>query len=146
MTNFVDEFITENAEKLKTTNGRERLRLLAQFLRLVPEERFDLMSWADSDFQTNECGTAACACGWATVIFPEFQLKKEIFAKEDDEDYEIFQYELVYQDFVNWRAVEEFFNLYTHQCYSLFNKSFYDEPATPTLVSERIDKLLKDIN
>ena len=45
--------------------GHRRLLRLAEFLETVPPEQFDMSSWI------SECGTAACAAGWAARI-PEF--------------------------------------------------------------------------
>ena len=64
----------------------ERLLTLAWFLRSVPPEHFDLRTYAhqhkrratweigsrlDVLAATTECGTTACALGWATVLFPD---------------------------------------------------------------------------
>lgn len=61
-----------------TKRGRERLKKLGEFLKTVPDERFDMGFWArieGDDAQgevgdTADCATAACALGWATVVFP----------------------------------------------------------------------------
>jgi hypothetical protein len=58
---------------------KKRLLTLAKFLRTVPKKRFRMSTWATGKFcgdqkepEHNECGTAACAAGWACTI-PEFQ-------------------------------------------------------------------------
>ena len=50
---------------------RDRIEELARFLlNRVPDEHFDLGAWGRKGFAEHECGTAACALGWATVCFP----------------------------------------------------------------------------
>lgn len=47
----------------------ERLTKLADFLESsVPDDKFNLEKWS-TGLDLNECGTAACACGWATQLF-----------------------------------------------------------------------------
>lgn len=58
---------------------RDRLAALADLLETVPDDRFD-MSWFHSRLGNgspegvaelrDECGTAGCALGWATTLFP----------------------------------------------------------------------------
>lgn len=50
--------------------NKERLKTLADFLENLVENgnKFDMGTW----FRENECGTTACALGWATKI-PEFK-------------------------------------------------------------------------
>ena len=133
MPSFVDIFITENAEKLKTNNGRERLSLLAQFLKLVPRFRFRLEGWSDWDFNSDSCNTSACACGWATLIFQEFKLEKLPYATN-----------LKYSDDIGWFAVESFFDLTQTHSYYLFSMYSYNDDPTPTDVAERIEKFLEE--
>lgn len=55
--------------------GNRRLLKLAQFLKTVPAERFNMGVWVGDDWKGDpdlSCGTSACALGWATVI-PEFR-------------------------------------------------------------------------
>lgn len=49
----------------------DRLLRLADFLDTVPPEQFDYNIWFNGT-ALGECGTTACALGWATAI-PEFQ-------------------------------------------------------------------------
>lgn len=68
------------------TVGRNRLRALAYFLLTLPEEKFNMRIWAgrnstetynfvlnEFSCDLNKCGTAACAFGWASEIFPELE-------------------------------------------------------------------------
>lgn len=54
---------------------KERLLKLADFLDTLPAKRFDISLYAEDGFSKDNCGTAACACGWATVVFPRSRLK-----------------------------------------------------------------------
>ena len=51
---------------------KRRLLKLADFLETVPRKRFDYMQWVGKDWDgkssLNNCGTTACALGWATAI------------------------------------------------------------------------------
>lgn len=53
----------------------ERLNKLADYLDTIPEENYDQNTFlrTHQDYCKAEpiCGTAACALGWATNIFPE---------------------------------------------------------------------------
>lgn len=49
-----------------------RLLRLADFLDALPEDRFSFDVWASYDWTDSQCGTSACALGWATTI-PEFR-------------------------------------------------------------------------
>ena len=45
----------------------EALRQLVRVLKKVPKQRFDLKTWTEQSPRNGkvECGTTACACGWA---------------------------------------------------------------------------------
>ena len=49
--------------------NHQNMETLAQFLRKLPAEQFDMSVWSDDD----RCGTVACVAGWATefVLVPE---------------------------------------------------------------------------
>ena len=56
----------------------DRLRILAAFLLdRVPGEHFRVGIWGQEGFARRECGTAACALGWATICFPEDGLRMD---------------------------------------------------------------------
>jgi hypothetical protein len=50
---------------------KQRLLKLADFLDQLPtpEKQFDLACWANGPLSLNDCGSAGCALGWATVRF-----------------------------------------------------------------------------
>ena len=59
--------------------SRARLVKLAEFLKTVPEDRFDMSTWVwlrgrlpKHIDERESCGTGGCALGWATAI-PEFR-------------------------------------------------------------------------
>lgn len=55
-------------------NNTKALRL-AEFLETkVKPSWFDMSWWATKGFTKKECGTTACAMGWATVAFPRSAL------------------------------------------------------------------------
>jgi hypothetical protein len=45
----------------------DRLQKLADFLKELPEEKFDYSALRNE----SECGTIACAVGWCPEVFPE---------------------------------------------------------------------------
>ncbi len=50
---------------------KQKLLKLADFLEhKVKRGWFDLETWGTHGFPEKECGTTACAAGWATVCFP----------------------------------------------------------------------------
>ena len=59
---------------MRLATSIKRLRQLADLLDRVPEEKFDMSRWArhlppDMDpSKEEECGTSACALGWATTL------------------------------------------------------------------------------
>ncbi len=56
----------------KAMSTKEKLLALADFLEnQVKDHWFDLRYWATTGFTEQECGTTACAAGWATVCFPD---------------------------------------------------------------------------
>lgn len=73
-------------DPLTITEPKARLEYLRDFLRTLPEERFDILSFADApgwpeycddpisaaDVR-NDCGTTACIAGWAEALFTEVE-------------------------------------------------------------------------
>ena len=56
----------------------DRLEKLSKYLREdVPRSHFDTAVWARRGFEDRECGTSACALGWATICFPGEGLRLE---------------------------------------------------------------------
>jgi len=51
---------------------KRRLTKLADFLDELPRWKFDFSTWFSDDWRVKDCGTKACALGWATTI-PSFR-------------------------------------------------------------------------
>lgn len=124
--------------------GKRRLLKLAEFLETakIPRKRFDMSTWAEAqgdscvaDVQLKDCGTAACACGWATTI-PSF--RKAGFRLVYDPDSPDLP-DLQFGEDKEFAAVEAFFNLEECDATSLFRAEAYEEGrATPKRVAKRI--------
>ena len=56
---------------------RRRLRKLAAFLEsgYIKPKWFNMGRWAEGGFKEKQCGSAACALGWATTIFRDLNLE-----------------------------------------------------------------------
>ena len=52
--------------------NKSRLLTLADFLENeVKDDWFSLGTWASPGFTEHQCGSTACAAGWATACFPD---------------------------------------------------------------------------
>jgi hypothetical protein len=93
---------------------KKRLLTLAKFLRTVPKKRFNMGFWAAGKFcgkvnepEHNQCGTAACAMGWACTI-PEFRRAGlKLIDSRFDDGYSI----PVYKEHAEFDAARKFFGL-----------------------------------
>ncbi len=115
--------------------GAERLRILADFLPSVPERQFNLIFWAEGP-RIEECGTAACACGWATTI-PAF---RAVGLKLDTQ----LGMGIIFGELLDWEAVTTFFGLTHHEAEHLFSAERYGFRATPAIVAARIREHLAE--
>jgi hypothetical protein len=103
---------------------QEKLLRLADFLEILPDERFNLKRWSQDHFEPTACETTACACGWASVIFPELALKpvkfntgrKSIYFTDKDNI-----------EYFGWIAIEKFFDLTQEEANDLFFVDSYRE-------------------
>lgn len=108
-----------------------RLSKLATFLETVPKKNFDISLFYDQ----KECGTVACAAGWAGLM-PCF--RKRGF-KINDNGYP------KYKNDYGFRAVEEFFGLGSSESRHLFSATNYNwENVKPEVVSDRIKEFVKE--
>jgi hypothetical protein len=160
----------------------ERLYTLAQFLRTIPEEKLDMRIWTAHADNTDKrvlepiyqdrvmcepenrdiystcvrehnCGTAACALGWATTI-TEFNRDGLVIANYNPA--------LVDWDTMNviesdpFRAAAKFFGITLNDASNLFsnNEEFYgwnpdgdededDYVITPVMVADKLEEILK---
>ncbi len=121
--------------------NKERLLKLAEFLKTVPREKFDMNVWASDDATKNNCGTAGCAVGWAATCF-----KRSGFYL--DNSYCEFNHPPIpaYKEFTDWNAVREFFKITLDESYYLFSPSTYfrgDKKPSPQTVAKRIQQFVK---
>lgn len=127
-----------------------RLLKLAKFLRTrVPVERFNMATWAGNhDISFNEemgldCGTSACAMGWATTIpaFKKLGLTLKSIGRPGS-----CEAQLQYRDLISFDAAAEFMGLTSSQTKHLFAPSYYEEYPTPSDVAARIEQLVHSTN
>lgn len=117
----------------------DRLLKLAEFLDTVEEDKFSLVTW--------DCGTTACAVGWACRM-PEFQA--EGLGIDFEEGYGL----PTFHGYGGWQAVREFFQIDHETAALLFSEYSYDiyspdegdlvrdgSTTTARQVAERIRKL-----
>lgn len=95
----------------------DRFRILYAGLKCVPASKVDLENWryfngtcSILDEQLHDCGTTACAVGWA-CSFPELQEQGLIYK-------DFFPY---YEDNMGWAAVHSFFGLTRLEADTLFS-------------------------
>ena len=110
-----------------------RLAKLADFLETVPEDKFNMDVWAYLGNKTSlgDCGTAGCALGWATKIFPELTINFSFSNPYPD---------LYFEGFRNYSALELFFDLDFELSRDLFSALRYPDPAniSPQEVANKI--------
>lgn len=53
-----------------TELGESRLLKMIQFLKELPEDKFDFSDVVSKYDDENKCGTVCCAIGWTPIIFP----------------------------------------------------------------------------
>lgn len=122
---------------------KDRLKRLADFLQIVPEERFDMQRWVGDDFKGSpdlSCGTSACAVGWATTI-PEFR-EAGLHLDFDPDDELAWIATPVYQGWEGYDAAAQFFEIPRGQAEHLFGSFHFDDK--PSDVARRIFKMIED--
>lgn len=131
--------------------GNERLKLLEQKLRtlnpLKENLQFHMGHWYQelenfSPSEGEECGTVACAAGYACTI-PE--LKAEGLGLSGDSGYSSTkQFCPSFQGTHRWTALSKFFKLTNAETQWLFNGGSYKkhtDEITPLEVADRIKKI-----
>ena len=112
-----------------------KLLILADFLEFEvskqPAYKFNMSIWADSGFNPAECHTAACAAGWATVIFKELRIE-QLFSEEEG---------VTYGGQWGYRALSRFFEVSEDAAHALFGVM---TAKTPKGVANNIRKFVKD--
>ena len=113
----------------------DKLLILADFLEFEvskqPKYKFNMRIWADANFNPIECHTAACAAGWATLIFKELRLVQSWHPE---------QQMLVYDGQGGSHALAEFFDIPHDEVLGLFGA---DSAETPKQVANNIRKFVK---
>lgn len=113
--------------------NRDLLERLAAYLRHdVAAERFNMCVWADGPLE--ECGTAGCAGGWATVLFREKGLRLEGMPLSP-----------TYMGKSGMVALMEFLGLDFGEVGSIFCPARYpgiSPRITPAMVADRIEEIL----
>jgi hypothetical protein len=79
------------------TTERRRLRKLGKFMLTVVPRRFDMRVYLSEKFSApylakqhlTNCGTSACALGWAGYLFPRLSAKAYSFERLADELFDI---------------------------------------------------------
>lgn len=115
----------------------ERLQKLADHLRTIEPDRFDMKVWASPGFTESKCGTVACAWGHATTIFDEV----ELYLPCDGDNYGV---KVKIDD--EWRfngfAIKLFFDITTFESTSIFYATTYLGNITPIDVANRIERFI----
>ena len=137
---------------------RKRLTKLRDFMRdgfnktgrngkLSYKEDFYLGHWAVPGFKEKECGTTACALGWATTIFPRsLRLSIPDHIDKDELCSDDIGVRHVQSGEKGYDAAKEFFGISMVETDSIFNPSNYYEDVffvTPRLVAGKITEVLK---
>lgn len=110
----------------KELQGLDRLEKLAEFLQTISRKQFNMENWY---IRKPDCGTVACAAGWATHI-PSFRragfklLREKYLLKGD----EYTHFSPVYKNNGGMDAVQTFFNLNDDDAWHLFGD---DTKRTP---------------
>ncbi len=125
---------SDNSSYQPIPEGHRRLLVLAEFLETkVPRDKFNLGDWATS-LDSNECGTAACAVGWATTIpaFADAGLRLCAHLRDSAG--------LAFGDHMGWHAVVAFFEVDRSRAMNLFRDVNYttSDRQNPLYVAARI--------
>ncbi|RQR63872.1 hypothetical protein [Burkholderia sp. Bp8998] len=135
----------------------ERLKMLSNMLRTVNPNHFDLGDWVDSPWSTREalaipssglpqriveCGTTACAVGWACTT-PEFQAQGLSY-KWDEVCYSS-ALSPTFDGKESWEAVCAFFEIDRPTADYLFSHHEYEvgRATPPSDVVERIEAVIR---
>ena len=141
------------SEKKKVEREIKLLTDLADLMKKVRPDRFDMSSWAsgpDCDMlskvkdKPNECGTTACAMGWATTLqsFKRMGVKlvKRHSAFRDNENCDLVLEDKSGSQFEG-QAVPE--TLFEHLPLTLIERLFYDSTEDPKEKAKQIKEAAK---
>jgi hypothetical protein len=139
--------ITNSKAKAKVYTNR--LLKLADFLDKLPRKFFDYGNWAKTDGKkrvVQECGTNACALGWACTM-PEFKRLGATlvvdFVDNDDGLYLAPRMRKENQSRFEYGVSEDVFGLSCAEHETLFRPGDDEDAATPKYVAKKIRKFVK---
>jgi len=128
-----------DANRKITKRAGERLLKLADFLEHdVPSKQFNLQDWVLGSGGVNDCGTVACACGWA-AISPKF---RGLIAEYGDRGVGIVCTRTKTEDID--AAVDYFHITETQGEYLFYGESYPSAGGGRMAVVKRIRKFVKD--
>jgi len=122
---------------------RSKLLLkLADFLDNLPRKRFNICVFGDKDFSPKECGTQACALGWAPTAFP----RSNLWLSDDDWYY---NKQVNYKDtkgkiYRDERAGAKFFDIPKEHAFKLFVESADNKKLTRKQMAKKLRAYVKD--
>lgn len=127
-----------------------RLVQLMNIVEQIPENHFNLNHWADDDHSHDkkdlntaiDCGTSACAVGWAVIGVPVW---KRHFILTEDGDLEVRKNNETTEGI--FAEVGKFLGIEESEANWLFDPSSYIEPAsliTPKQVVKRCAETLNE--
>lgn len=119
-------------------NYEARILKLADFLEVLQPALFEMSVWQEQDKKGHwhkhanvKCGTAACALGWATAVFP-----RSLYYDTTNGHIHIKGQEKCYID--NYRTASSFFNIPWIDAHELFR------PSTNARTPKTVSKMLRD--
>ncbi len=115
--------------------NKERLKHLVTILEDINPREFYMGTFGHRD----ECGTCACAAGYATL--------DPLFRSQGLHPYARDDLEPVFDNSYGWKALTRFFEIDNDQANYLFLETFYNAPVTritPAMVVDRINILLSE--
>ena len=104
-----------------------RLNRLSEILSKVPEKSFDISKWTNQTSIENEvdCGTTACAVGWA--CFDKGFNEEGLHYTLGENSYDGREFlEPTFKSKKGWSAVEAFFGIESDIAFFLFDSDYYD--------------------
>lgn len=109
--------------------NRENLQRMADHIRTVPQEKFEMVEWRSAEYETKECGSIGCVIGHCTILdskpLPRLHSSNHIDFGEWSEDFTGLD-----QSSDEWEWC--------------FSSSWHEEDNTPDGAALRIEWLLKN--
>jgi len=147
--------MTVKTKNHKTGKYAKRLQKLADFLKQLPEEKFDLSSITDLEkceykvefvekhMLEPNCGATACAIGWMPKVFPQLVEWKPDSSFDDSDLKVVLRGGSYISDF---SVADEVFNLTGSESFYLFDPGYYPrakKEQTAKKVAARIEQFIK---